>query len=208
MIAAVNPRVARGIALVAVTIALGALASEPASASPTSARAANASAPAEPQWVYDMIDDFNLGISIPSAMLESSYTNYGECAKGPSNWTYVQENSMVMETEVRTEFTEYGKYIPGWVAQIAKLKQTPITIMARKKLVAAEALHAVELAAWQAAVAAVKDKQCGNLLASLKKAQQAGAPDWADQYAAVNAIAKLYGSNSASDQTPYAQKLG
>ena len=107
-----------------------------------------------------------------------------------------------------TQFVKSGTLIPGWVAQIARLKRSPITILARDKLVAAETLHAKELAAWQGAVAAVKNHQCGNLLAYLKKAKVAGAPDWADQYAAVNSIAKLYGSNSASDQMPYAQKLG
>ena len=179
-----------------------------ATASAAPAHAATASATVEPHWVYDMINDFNLGISAPSGVLASSYQNYTECVKGPSGAAYALSNSLVMENEVGTEFVKSGTVIPGWVAQIAKLERSPTTILARAKLVAAEALHAKELAAWQGAVAAVKAHQCGNLLAYLKKAQAAGAPDWADQYAAVNSIAKLYGSNSASDQTPYAQKLG
>ena len=154
-----------------------------------------------------MINDFNLGISAPSAILSASYTNYMECAKKPPDWPFVDGNSVGVENEVRTAFTAYGRLIPGWIAQIARLTPSSITARARAKLTAAEGLHAKELAAWQGAAAAVKAHQCGSFLGYLKKAQHAGIPDWADQYAAVNAIA-IYGSHSASNQTPYAQKLG
>jgi hypothetical protein len=189
--------------LFALLFALAAVSATASTASP-----ARAATPAEPRWVYQMINDFNLGISAPSAILATSYTNYTECAKNPPDWPYVDGNTVSVENEVQTAFAPYGKLIPGWIAQIAKLKRSPTTALARAKLVAAEGLHANELAAWQDAVVAVKAHRCGSFLDYLKKAQRAGAPDWADQYSAVNAIAMLYGSHSASDQTPYAQKLG
>ena len=113
----------------------------------------------------------------PSGILASSYTNYTECVKKPPDWAFVDGNSVVMENEVHAQFTDYSKLIPAWVAQIARLKSSPVTRRARAKLVAAEGLHAKELAAWQGAAAAIKAHQCESFLGYLKQAQRAGAPD-------------------------------
>jgi ferric-dicitrate binding protein FerR (iron transport regulator) len=129
-----------------------------------------------------------------------------ECTKG--NFGFVDGNSQFMATAVRNEFEAYSKLIPGWVTQIGKLKASASTRLAKARLLAAEPLHAKEVNAWEAATAAIKEHSCGAVLGDLEAAQKVGVPDWADQYAAVNAIALLYGSHSASHQFPYAQKLG
>ncbi len=166
-----------------------------------------APAAAEPHWVYQMINDFNLGISQPSGALGLSSLLYSECVQAHPDLAFIDGNAKNLDPWIRS-FASYSAFIPGWVTQIAALKATAVTAAARAKLVAAEPLHLQEVTAWQGAVAAIKNHQCASFLGDLKQAQQVGVTDWADQYAAVDAIAKLYGSNSASYQTPYAQKLG
>ena len=132
---------------------------------------------------------------------------YSECVQAGPDLAFIDGNAKNLDPWIRS-FASYSAFIPGWVTQIAALKATAVTAAARAKLVAAEPLHLQEVTAWQGAVAAIKNHQCASFLGDLKQAQQVGVTDWADQYAAVDAIAKLYGSNSASYQTPYAQKLG
>jgi von Hippel-Lindau disease tumor suppressor protein len=175
---------------------------------PTTTAVARAQTPAEPHWVYQMINDFNLGISQPSGVLSLSSLIYTECVKVPPDLAFIDGNSRNMAASVQTQFATYSRLIPGWIGQISKLKSTPVTRLAKAKLVAAVPLHEQEVGAWEGAAGAIKIHNCSSFIADLRAAQQAGAPDWADQYTAVNAIARLYGSNAASHQTPYAQKLG
>jgi len=164
-----------------------------------------AAAPAvEPQWVHLMIDDFNLGISLPSAALGLSSQLYDECRT--PDYAFVDGNTPNLVTRV-AQFAAYSNFIPGWTAHVAALPATAATRLAHADLDAAQPLHQSEVTAWSSAVAAIKAHKCGNFAAALKLARQSGAPDWADQYAAVNAIARLYGSDAASDQTPYAQTI-
>jgi hypothetical protein len=195
---------AAGFALILLVTALAVATVRPAMAEPATGQAS-----VLPHWVYQMINDFNTGISEPSGVLSASFTIYQECVAVPPNFTFVDANSRSMTVAVQTEFAAYGKLIPRWVKLIAKLKSTPVTRLARAKLLASQSLHAQEVTAWKNATAAIKTHDCAKFLGSLKQAKLSGAPDWADQYAAVKAIAGLYGQSGAvSHQTPYAQKLG
>jgi len=166
-------------------------------------------AAAMPQWVYQMINDFNLGISQPSSALSSSLSLYRECVAVPPNWYFVDGNSRFFISVIKASFLPYARLLPSWIAQIRTLKASPLTTQARAKLLAAEPLHTQEVNAWVNAEAAIKAHECGRFFNDLQAAAKAGAPEWADQYAAVKAIAGLYGqSGSASHQTPYAQKIG
>jgi von Hippel-Lindau disease tumor supressor len=179
-----------------------------ATATPPTSTTASAHTPADPHWVYQMINDFNLGISHPSGVLNLSYLIYTECVKVPPDLAFIDGNARSMAASVRTQFVTCSRLIPSWIAQISKLRSTPVTRLAKSKLVASVPLHDKEVVAWEAAAAAIKIHNCSSFIDDLRAAQKAGAPDWADQYTAVNAIARLYGSNAASHQTPYAQKLG
>ena len=177
--------------------------------SPTPQPKTTPAAPAMPHWVYQMINDFNLGISQPSSALSSSLSLYRECVAVPPNWYFVDGNSRFFISVINTSFLPYNKLLPSWIAQTRTLKASPVTTRARAKLQAAQPLHSQEVNAWVNAETAIKAHDCGTFLNDLKAAAKAGTPEWADQYAAVKAIAGLYGqSGSASHQTPYAQKIG
>jgi hypothetical protein len=166
-------------------------------------------AAAMPHWVYQMINDFNLGSSHPSSALSSSLSLYRECVAVPPNWYFVDGNSRFFISVINTSFLPYSKLLTNWIAQVKTLKASPITTQARAKLQAAQPLHTQEVNAWVNAEAAIKAHDCAGFLADLKAAAKAGAPEWADQYAAVKAIAGLYGqAGSASHQVTYAQKIG
>ena len=166
-------------------------------------------AAAMPHWVYQMINDFNLGISQPSGALSSSLQLHQECVAVPPNWYFVDGNSRFFISVIKTSFLPYSNLLGSWIAQTKTLKSSPVTTQARAKLLAAQPLHAQEVSAWVNAEAAIKAHNCGAFLNDLRAAATAGAPEWADQYAAVKAIAGLYGhSGSASHQTPYAQEIG
>jgi hypothetical protein len=158
----------------------------------------------EPKWVYLMIDNFNLGISLPSAAIGLSSQLYDECRR--PDYAFVDGNAPNLVSRV-AQFAAYSNLVPGWIARVAALPASAATRLAHADLVVAQPLHQKEVTAWSSAVAAIKAHNCGNFAAALKLARQSGAPDWADQYKAVNAIARLYGSDAASDQAPYAQTL-
>ena len=166
-------------------------------------------ATAMPHWVYQMINDFNLGSSHPSSALSSSLLIYRECVAVPPNWYFVDGNSQFFISVINTSFLPYSHLLPSWIAQISTLKASPITSRARASLQTAQPLHTKEVKAWVNAEAAIKAHDCGAFLKDLKAAAKVGTPEWADQYAAVKAIAGLYGqSGSASHQPTYAQKIG
>lgn len=192
-------------ATVTVKPAAGARAAAPSTSSSVSAATL---VPVMPHWVYQMINDFNLGISQPSGVLSASYSIYQACVAVPPNFYFVDGNSKNMAAAIKMQFVSYNKLIPRWIKLISKLKPTPASRLAKAKLTAAQPLHLQEVSAWENAAVAIKAHDCASFLADLKQAKRFGAPDWADQYVAVKAIAELYGSNAASHQTPYAQKLG
>ena len=166
-------------------------------------------AAAMPRWVYQMINDFNLGSSHPSGALSSSLLIYRECVAVPPNWYFVDGNSQFFISVIKGSFLPYNKLLPSWIAQISKLKASPIAARARVNLQAAQPLHAQEVNAWVHAEAAIKAHDCGAFLKDLKAAAKVGTPEWADQYAAVRAIAGLYGQSTlASHQPTYTQKIG
>jgi hypothetical protein len=164
---------------------------------------------AMPHWIYQMINDFNLGISQPGGAVASSLLLHRECATAPPNWAFVDSNLALLTSVIDRSFVPYTKLPASWLTQIGTLKPSAATALARAKLKAAQPLHAQEVSAWQKAVVAIKAHDCAGFLDDVRAAARVGGPDWADQYAAVKALAGLYGqAGSASHQTPYGQTIG